>query len=60
MKPEDVKRELTLIVDRCNKIAHEADVDPTPPHERWPIDYPDVDYSLDFIGGVTQAIEGVC
>ena len=29
---------LALIVDRRNKIAHEADMDPTSPGSRWPID----------------------
>lgn len=33
----DVKLRLELIVDRRNKIAHEADMDPTNPGFRWPI-----------------------
>jgi len=32
------KNRLALIVDRRNKIAHEADMDPTSPGSRWPID----------------------
>jgi hypothetical protein len=38
MPAGDVKRRLCLIVDRRNKIAHEADMDPTVPGQRWPID----------------------
>ena len=34
---QDVKARLKLIVDRRNKIAHEADVDPSFPNMRWPI-----------------------
>jgi hypothetical protein len=60
MPPADVKRELTLIVDRRNQIAHEADVDPTPPHDRWPIAYADVDRALGFIEHVGTSIETVC
>lgn len=35
---DDVKRRLKLLVDRRNKIAHEADIDPSYPTSRWPID----------------------
>jgi hypothetical protein len=34
---KDAKLRLELIVDRRNKIAHEADMDPTNPGFRWPI-----------------------
>jgi hypothetical protein len=34
---EDVKAQLKLVVDRRNKIAHEADIDPTSPGMRWPM-----------------------
>jgi hypothetical protein len=37
-EPKTVKASLILIVDRRNKIAHEADVDPSYPGQRWPID----------------------
>lgn len=36
--PKSAKNRLALIVDRRNKIAHEADMDPTSPGSRWPID----------------------
>jgi hypothetical protein len=34
----DLRTQLDLIVDRRNKIAYEADADPTLPGSRWPID----------------------
>jgi len=36
--PKTAKYRLALIVDRRNKIAHEADMDPSSPGSRWPID----------------------
>lgn len=47
--PADVKRRLSLIVQRRNKIAHEADLDPTVPGYRWPIGDSDLAESIDFI-----------
>jgi len=35
---KEIKGSLTLIIDRRNKIAHEADIDPSYPSQRWPID----------------------
>lgn len=55
----DVKSELSLIVDRRNKIAHEADADPTLPGTRWPISQADVDKAVNFIEAVGSAIYGV-
>ena len=47
-----------LVVDRRNKIAHEADVDPTYPHSRWPISQTDVDGTLSFLSETVEAIYG--
>jgi hypothetical protein len=58
-KPEDVKRQLKLIVDRRNKIAHEADTDPTPPRSRYPISDTAVRDSLDFLEQVVDAMFAV-
>lgn len=33
-----IKGRLKIIIDRRNQIAHEADMDPTAPGARWPID----------------------
>jgi hypothetical protein len=52
---QDVKRELNLIVDRRNKIAHEADIDPSY-GTYWPIDEMLVDDVVNFIEEVAEAI----
>lgn len=51
-----VRDRLRLIVDRRNKIAHEADMSPTYPGERWPITQADVSDMRIFIGSVIEAI----
>jgi len=48
-----VKNRLRLIVERRNKIAHEADLDPSYPSTRWPI-------SLQDAVGVVDFIESIC
>lgn len=53
---QEAKDRLQLIVDRRNKIAHEADVDPSFPNMRWPISKPDVDQSLAYISQVCDSI----
>lgn len=55
----DVKTRLKLIVDRRNKIAHEADMDPSYPCARWPITKHDVDGSLQFISKLSESIHAV-
>ena len=47
--PTDIKTRLKLIVDRRNKIAHEADLDPSFPDVRWPITSSDADAVTDYI-----------
>jgi hypothetical protein len=59
LAPLDVKQRLAVIVDRRNKIAHEADVDPSTPEARWPIAKPDVDSAISFLDGICHAIFGV-
>jgi DNA-binding FrmR family transcriptional regulator len=51
----DTKQELDLIVDRRNKIAHEADVDPTY-NTYWPIDEILVDDVVNFMESIAEAI----
>ncbi len=46
---QDITIQLNLIVDRRNQIAHQADIDPTYPDQRWPIDFNSVDKSVKFI-----------
>lgn len=54
--PQELKRQLNLIVDRRNKIAHEADANPACPDERWPIDESLVDNAVNFIEKIVEAI----
>lgn len=54
-----IKNNLTLIVDRRNKIAHAADLDPTFPNQLWPIDRSQVDYTLKTVDEIAQAIYSV-
>lgn len=56
MPEQEVKAGLKLIVDRRNKIAHEADVDPSYPNMRWPITKTDVDQSLTYISQICEKI----
>lgn len=56
MASKTVKTQLGAIVDRRNKIAHEADMDPTNPGSRWPINPVHVRDALDFIETVAKAI----
>jgi len=53
---KQVKASLLTIVDRRNKIAHEADMDPTNPGLQWPIDGILVKDALDFVGKLVRAI----
>lgn len=56
MSVGDVKMRLDIIIDRRNKIAHEADMDPTNPGFRWPITESMAKDSLDFIERVAEAV----
>jgi hypothetical protein len=55
----DVKLRLQAIVDRRNKIAHEADLDPTLPGSTWPIDEVLVNEAVSFIEALGEAIVAV-
>lgn len=53
----DIKQQLNLIVDRRNKIAHEADIDPTYGiGNRWAINESMVDDAVTFIEQVVDSI----
>ena len=56
MPSQDVKEQLNFIVDRRNKIVHEADMDPTPYDTRWPIDEVLVDDAINFIEQIVETI----
>jgi hypothetical protein len=53
---KDIKERLKLVVDRRNKIAHEADIDPSYPGARWPISYLDATSATDFLEKIVEAI----
>ena len=55
----DIRRQMDLVVDRRNKIAHEADMDPSYPGTRWPISSVVVEDATNFISGVVEAIHTV-
>ena len=55
--PQDIKSTLNLIVDRRNKIAHEADMDPSYPGTRWPIDEKMVGDAINFIAEIVETID---
>lgn len=54
-----VKTRLRLIVERRNKIAHEADADPTTPGQRWPIDSALAIDARSFLEELAAAIDAV-
>lgn len=56
MTSRAVRTQLGAIIDRRNKIAHEADMDPTNPGYRWPINEVLVRDATDFIERIAQAI----
>jgi hypothetical protein len=56
---KQVRARLVTVVDRRNKIAHEADMDPTNPGSQWPIDGILVKDALHFLGSLVRAIYNV-
>lgn len=56
LSAKDIKLRIEMIVDRRNKIAHEADMDPTNPGFRWPIDFQMASDALTEIERVGEAI----
>ncbi len=51
-----IKNGLKAIVDRRNKIAHEADLDPSFPGTRWPINLTDNEAAVRLISDVCENI----
>jgi hypothetical protein len=57
---KDIKQQLTLIVERRNKIVHEADMTPVQEkNEHWDIDAALVDNAVDFLEQVAETIARV-
>jgi hypothetical protein len=59
MDSGDVKTKIRVLVERRNKIAHEADSDPSYPGVRWPITEKDVTTAIYFIESLCEAIHMV-
>jgi len=45
----DLKNDVSAIVERRNKIVHEADLDPSFPATQWPISQPDAQHATSLI-----------
>lgn len=57
---KEIKQQLSIIVDRRNKIAHEADIDPTLGlGNRWRIDEILVNDAVNFIEQVVESIHAI-
>ena len=57
---KEIKQELKIIIDRRNKIAHEADIDPTLSlGNRWAIDEIMVGSAVNFIEQVVDSIHSI-
>lgn len=54
-----LKRSLSLVVARRNKIAHEGDLQPSIPRSPWPISRADVSYAASLIEGLVHTIDGI-
>jgi hypothetical protein len=54
-----LKRDLSLVIQRRNKIAHEGDLQPTASREPWVIKQSDVAYVADLIEKIVRAIDFV-
>jgi hypothetical protein len=57
--PKDIKKTLSLIVERRNKIAHEGDLQPPPLREPWPIAQADLAFVTKHIEDIVRAINVV-
>jgi len=56
---QDIKEQLSLIIERRDQIAHEADIDPTCPDTRCPINQVFVSEKVDFLEQVVESIHKV-
>lgn len=56
---ERLKKRLSLVVDRRNKIVHEGDLQPTIPRTPWPISRQDLSEVAAFIHEIVCAIDSV-
>ena len=52
----ELRNRLSVIVDRRNKISHEADISSSPYEELWPIDREMVVSTVDFIEAIVESM----
>lgn len=55
----DLRKKLSVIVDRRKKIVHEGDLQPTVPRVPWPINRSDLADITTFIGRIVSAIDAI-
>jgi hypothetical protein len=58
-KAKEIKRQLSLLIDRRNKIAHEGDLQQSPLREPWPVSRPDLLFVGDQVERIVRAIDAV-
>lgn len=58
-RARNLKKQLSLIVQRRNRIAHEGDLQQTPLREPWPISQADLGVVATHISDVVRAIDAV-
>jgi hypothetical protein len=56
---KSIKKDLFLLVERRNKIAHEGDLQPLVPRAPWPIARTDVSYAAEFIEDLVRRINDI-
>ena len=54
-----LKKDLSLMVQRRNKIVHEGDLQPSPPRLPWPISQADVAAVKSHVETIVRAMDGV-
>ena len=56
---KNLKKNLSIIVERRNKITHEGDLQPSIPRTPWPITRADVSYVASFIEHLVRTIDKI-
>jgi hypothetical protein len=58
-KAKTLKKDLSLIIQRRNRIAHEGDLQPSPPRVPWPIKKADLAFVANQIETIVRAIDAI-
>lgn len=58
-KAKELKRQLSLLINRRNKIAHEGDLQQSPLREPWPISKADLIYVEEWLERTVRAIDSI-